>query len=191
MKKTKAREIIKKFLKNKDFSKQNKKINDFLFSFFELKNLNILAFYPTKTEPDIKNFLYNSKNNFFIPKIINYDKKIIKYGHLNTKLVKNKFNIYEPKTTVNIENLKINFALIPCLGYNEKGFRLGHGQGFFDKFFLNKKIFKIGICFDFQKIDFKQDPWDIKFELIITDKGVCYGNKRSFLSKINSYSRSK
>lgn len=96
---------------------------------------------------------------------------------LSTPLIRNRFNIYEPKhnyaSVINITMLDI--ILIPLVAFDEHGFRLGMGGGFYDKtlFYLNTKPNNIciGLGYDFQKIPtqiFPSSKQDIKLSKIIT-----------------------
>lgn len=50
-------------------------------------------------------------------------------------------------------------ALVPGIAFDVAGRRLGRGRGYYDRFFAtNPNIYKIGVCFDFQKV--KEVPVD-------------------------------
>jgi len=51
----------------------------------------------------------------------------------DTKLVVNKWQILEPATSDAIEIEEIDAVLVPLLCFDEKGFRVGYGMGFYDK----------------------------------------------------------
>ena len=53
------------------------------------------------------------------------------------------------------------------------GNRIGYGKGFYDKFLIGFKKFKIGICYDFQLVkSFSKSNQDIPIDAIITEKNV-------------------
>ena len=52
----------------------------------------------------------------------------------DTKLVKNKWNILEPAESESVEIERIDVCLVPLLCFDERGFRVGYGKGFYDKF---------------------------------------------------------
>jgi len=98
--------------------------------------------------------------------------------HLYTqqsKLIKNKFNIPEPipneKTIILPHDLDL--VVVPVIGFDEKCNRMGSGKGFYDRTFNFKKPhqppFLIGIAYDFQKMNFDLNPWDIPMDMIITE----------------------
>jgi 5-formyltetrahydrofolate cyclo-ligase len=68
--------------------------------------------------------------------------------------------------------------LVPLLAFDENKYRLGYGNGFYDRY-LNKykkqfkNILTVGVAFSFQrhhKLPINQN--DFKLNFIITDKGV-------------------
>lgn len=64
---------------------------------------------------------------------------------------------------------EIEVGVIPGISFDEKGNRLGRGKGYYDRF-LKKvpTLFKIGICFDFQKTDtVSTEETDIRMDCII------------------------
>ena len=64
---------------------------------------------------------------------------------------------------------EIEVGVIPGMSFDERGNRLGRGKGYYDRF-LKKvpTLFKIGICFDFQKTDtIPTEETDIRMDCII------------------------
>ncbi|MEJ7700831.1 MAG: 5-formyltetrahydrofolate cyclo-ligase [Pyrinomonadaceae bacterium] len=51
-----------------------------------------------------------------------------------TEIVKNAWEIFEPTNNESIETEKIDVVLIPLLCFDARGFRVGYGKGFYDKF---------------------------------------------------------
>ena len=67
---------------------------------------------------------------------------------------------------------------VPCLAFDNFGYRLGYGGGYYDRTlsFLQKnkkKFISIGYAFDDQKV-FKlpKDKFDIKLDYVITEKKI-------------------
>jgi 5-formyltetrahydrofolate cyclo-ligase len=65
----------------------------------------------------------------------------------NTKTKQTKYNIAEPIEPIWIENNNIDLVITPLLAFDLKGYRVGYGKGFYDRFFasLHKDVKKIGI----------------------------------------------
>lgn len=73
----------------------------------------------------------------------------------------------------------VDLIVTPGVIFDKKGYRIGYGAGFYDKFFstLTKKVPKIAIAFSLQQaIDVPKDEYDIPVDKLITEKGITYFN---------------
>ena len=120
----------------------------------------------------LNKYLIEKNINICLPKINSQSKEInfFKFS-TGTKLIKNKYNILEPKVTNEIIFPKL--VLVPLLAFNESGFRLGYGGGFYDKYFSSqeeKDITKVGLGFSFQKTNqIPIESHDQKLDWILTE----------------------
>lgn len=74
----------------------------------------------------------------------------------------------------------VDLVLSPGLLFDDQGYRLGYGGGFYDKFF-EKNVHKtsLGIGYNFQRIDkIPHAANDIPLDGFISEKGVEYFNHR-------------
>ena len=120
----------------------------------------------------LNKYLIEKKINICLPKINSQTKEInfFKFS-TETTLIKNKYNILEPEVTNEIIFPKL--VLVPLLAFNESGFRLGYGGGFYDKYFSSqeeKDIIKVGLGFSFQKANqIPIESHDQKLDWILTE----------------------
>ena len=66
-------------------------------------------------------------------------------------------------------------ALVPMNGWDEAGYRLGYGAGFFDRTLasLPKKPVVIGVSYELARIrTIHPQPWDIPMDWVVTERGV-------------------
>jgi len=181
MTKIKYRKLIRKkrsILENKN--KLDKIIqNNFLelFSVSEEQNytLYLSTQYEVSTDRILKT-LNQYKKNIFLPKLVKDKLKFNAYD-CKTNLRKNKFNIREIDNHDYIDIKNINTFVIPCLGVDVNGFRLGYGGGFYDKALSsiknNKKVNFIGLAYDYQVLDESfGESHDIKYDLVITENKI-------------------
>jgi 5-formyltetrahydrofolate cyclo-ligase len=90
-------------------------------------------------------------------------------------LVQSTFNVPEPighEIPVRPENIQA--VVVPMLGFDSEGNRLGYGAGYYDRFlqrYPHPK--KIGIAFSCQQVEsIPADENDIIMDCIITEKGI-------------------
>ncbi|HEY7226736.1 MAG TPA: 5-formyltetrahydrofolate cyclo-ligase [Nitrososphaeraceae archaeon] len=85
----------------------------------------------------------------------------------------NKFGIKEPKLkSLSVDVMDI--LIIPGIVFDNYGYRIGYGYGYYDKYMSNKKFSKcIGLAFDFQfiKTHIPIFSHDQKIDLLITESG--------------------
>ena len=94
--------------------------------------------------------------------------------------VKGKFDILSPDLERSriIPPEEINVVLVPCVGFDETGMRLGHGGGYYDRY-LPKciKAAKILVAFEAQKLDAVcAGENDVTMDFIVTESRVGDGS---------------
>jgi 5-formyltetrahydrofolate cyclo-ligase len=99
-----------------------------------------------------------------------------------TKLVSNRFGIPEPAVPARnlVRAQELDLILMPLVGFDDHGNRLGMGGGFYDRSleFLRhrtrwRKPQVLGIAYDFQRVNgLTPDTWDIPLQGVITDRAV-------------------
>jgi 5-formyltetrahydrofolate cyclo-ligase len=70
----------------------------------------------------------------------------------------------------------IDMVVVPGLGFNEKGYRIGRGMGFYDRFLAQNEFIGIscGLAFDQQIVagEFPILAHDIPLSMLVTDRGI-------------------
>jgi 5-formyltetrahydrofolate cyclo-ligase len=68
---------------------------------------------------------------------------------------------------------EIDFALVPGLGFDRRGGRLGYGGGFYDRLLAGLRAFRVAAAFSVQMIDaVPMAPHDQYVDLVVTESGL-------------------
>lgn len=68
---------------------------------------------------------------------------------------------------------KYDAVLVPLYGHSKNGYRLGHGGGWYDRYFAQSlPALKVGIGLEMGSIAFAIDPFDIPMDVLITESSV-------------------
>lgn len=181
--KTAIRNTLTKHRNNltpKGRNKLSQDISDHILSSSVFSSSNTIALYMSiHNEVDLSGLLKSLKT-IALPVIKNNNTMTFNHIESQDSLVKNKFGILEPKNKTVIEPDEIDLCLMPLVGFNRNGDRLGMGGGYYDRYFaLNqmheKPTILAGIAYDFQEDDTIQaEFWDIPLDMIFTNKEVIY-----------------
>lgn len=125
------------------------------------------------SEADTKNIiarLISLGKRVLLPRVEGEDMVPVEY-RAGDNLVKNSLGVQEPEGQAYAG--EIDVVIVPLLAVNARGYRLGYGGGYYDRFLKNSSAVKAGIGYDFQLTDeFKEDAWDEPLDILITEKGV-------------------
>lgn len=105
--------------------------------------------------------------------------------HLEARLVTNlerdchkgRFDILEPhpKKTMEIAKETIDCFVVPGVAFDLKGYRMGWGKGYFDRYLsdLRPNQIKIGLAYELQVCKALQtSPHDVKIDVLVTENRV-------------------
>ena len=120
-----------------------------------------------------------SGKNVVVPRVNkNNQTLILSELHRWTELEKGAYNILEPQK----ENLReiavdiIDLILVPGVGFDCSGHRLGHGKGYYDKVLKEAThAVHVGLAFECQLVErIPVEPHDVPVDIIVTEKRVIH-----------------
>ena len=121
-----------------------------------------------KTQLMIKSILLVNKKIISVP-VISGDKIIP--SRINSILDinnKHRFGVMEPSIIKKIRKDSIDIIIVPGIAFDKKGYRIGYGKGYYDRFLKNFKGNTIGIAFKEQVIDtIPHMPHDIPVQKLV------------------------
>lgn len=147
------------------------------------KAKNIAFYHAVRGEADPSSLaIFPNKDlkQFYLPILsINKEQGLV-FAPINaeTQYKNNPFSIPEPlfKKEELINATELDLVIMPLLGFDLLGNRLGMGGGYYDRCFSfknNRSIKKpilLGFAYDFQEVsNFEAEPWDIPLDLLATE----------------------
>ena len=172
-------------LSDKEIAKKTKQIEDNLFEFANFLEAKIVLLYINKkSEVASRNIIkrcldYNKIVILPAFNIKTYEIKLMKVDALDNDLITGPRGILEP----DINRCKIvpvdcvDLAIIPGVAFDEKGGRIGTGEGYYDRFVPKLSITtrKVAIALECQIIQqVPVESHDNHVDIIITDERIIY-----------------
>lgn len=176
-------------LSEKEIKEKSQQITAFFFQIIATNKLSIgHIFLPISHKKEINTFILleeiweNYPTITTLTSVIDWENNNLLHTEItkNSVLTTNRWGIKEPlidnKTTI-FDTKKIDWVIVPLLAFDTKGFRVGYGKGFYDKFLANcsPEILKIGVNF-FSPIDtiIDVDSFDIRLDCCILPDKIVY-----------------
>lgn len=92
-------------------------------------------------------------------------------------LVSNRYGIDEPATAP-VALQQIDLVIVPAVAFDRMGNRLGHGVGFYDRFFArcsneSASPYRVGVAHPFQVVELPApQPWDVPVQSVVSPTEV-------------------
>jgi len=140
----------------------------------------VMAYIPLPDELDVGPVFYSAWEQGKVvvtPKIIweRHELKPIVTHNLDEDLTASRHGLREPAGTQELALSEIDLVIVPALGFDRSGHRMGRGGGFYDRFLAQPKLRArtVGITFEQQVLDkLPVLSHDKAVEMIITEAGV-------------------
>lgn len=94
--------------------------------------------------------------------------------NLKTELVRHRYGMLEPNATCPIfPTEQLQLIVVPGIAFDCKGYRLGYGKGFYDRFLMKcPHAIAIGLAYQIQLVeDTFPQAWDMPVQHIFTETG--------------------
>lgn len=148
-----------------------------LLKLMDEKNLNVIYGYmPIRREVDIRPALeeiLRSKKTLLLPRVNGETMDFYRVRDFSDLEV-GSFGVLEPKLSCSLAEPD-GLVLVPGVGFDKSGARLGYGKGFYDKYFSSHKqnLYKIGIAYNIQIIEkIPTTPLDVLLDGVVCETGL-------------------
>jgi 5-formyltetrahydrofolate cyclo-ligase len=162
-------------------SQQRMKWDDLVLIQFQnlaLPDINVLFTYAAmemevNTDPIVDYLLFRNPGLQVAYPVCEFESYTMKAVAVtaDTPFIKNKYGTPEPESTEIITPDSIDMVIIPLLCFDKKGYRVGYGKGFYDKYLLHTRpdIIKIGLSY-YEPVDEITDrnEFDVPLNYCIT-----------------------
>ncbi len=140
----------------------------------QLQPAKITAYLPMAGEADPTAFFPQTDRPIFLPRGVNQTYEFVQWT-VEHRLELGPHGVLQlagdlPKMSIALAKGQIDLWIVPGLGFDVQGNRLGLGKGYYDQFLKDARGHKVGFCWDWQLVDpWRTDPWDQPMDYIVTE----------------------
>lgn len=168
----------RKELSESETAVKNFAITEKLLSLAKVQSAElILPFVSAKGEVGTREFIarcFDAGKTVAVPRCIDDSNMEFCVIHTFDDLEKGMYGIDEPKEyceVIKAENAENSVLIVPALCFDTKGYRLGYGKGYYDRFISRYSGFTVGVCYsEFITDDIPIDEYDRCVDIVITEK---------------------
>jgi 5-formyltetrahydrofolate cyclo-ligase len=143
-----------------------------------------IGFYlPHNAEFDVTPLLNQAlwmNRGCYLPVIPRRQAQPMRFGLVHDRhiMLANRYGIHEPQDLRPLRARQLDLLLVPLVGFDDAGYRLGMGGGYYDATLAYlgrrrhwKKPFLVGIGYECQRVaQLPRDPWDRPLDAVLTEK---------------------
>ena len=106
--------------------------------------------------------------------------RVMRFGRLrrDTPMRPNRYGIPEPVDRRSLRARQLDLLVMPLVGFDADGYRLGMGGGFYDATLAymqhrrhGRKPRLVGVAYECQRADaLPHDPWDMPLDAVLTER---------------------
>jgi 5-formyltetrahydrofolate cyclo-ligase len=139
----------------------------------------VLSYWPLPEEVDVSLLIQQyPQKQWYLPRIdITHDELIFHRYQPGDPLESHRFGMLEPLSTAPDlpPNCSSAFMILPALAYDQRGYRLGYGKSYYDRFLANrsfsKTLLRVGVSPEALVLaeNIPDDPWDVPVHQLFTE----------------------
>lgn len=164
-------------LSEKTHQQWSQAISDLLKQGFpKLQNMNIGIYWPFRGEYDPRStaqYFMQHGATLALPEVVSKDEPLcFREWSPDTPL---KMGAYGIPVPVEAKAVRVDAIIVPMVGFDQHGYRLGYGSGYFDRTLATyqPQPLTIGIAFEIQRLEnVYAQPHDIAMHYIVTESGI-------------------
>lgn len=157
----------------------SEKIRETVEHLREFVSSNTIASYvATKEEVQTEQIIRDALNQgkrVLVPKIISGNELLFSEIKDMADLDTGKFGLMEPKLHLirKVPLREAKLILVPVVAWDERGYRVGHGNAYFDSALSGITCLTVGLGFEAQRADrIPEERHDVPLKMIVTEKRI-------------------
>ena len=137
----------------------------------------VLAFASIRKEVRTRELMeaaWTAGKRVALPRVAD-DKLSLHWVDSDTELVEGAFSVPEPsREAKRVDATEVEFALVPALAVDPRGYRIGYGGGYYDELLPRlERASSCAVAYDFQLIaEVPELPFDVAVDVVVTDARV-------------------
>jgi 5-formyltetrahydrofolate cyclo-ligase len=106
--------------------------------------------------------------------------RVMRFARLgrHTRMTTNRFGIGEPVDARPLRARQLDLLLMPLVGFDHQGYRLGMGGGFYDAtlaYMQHRRSWRkprlVGLAYECQRVEqLPHEPWDMPLDAVLTER---------------------
>lgn len=144
-------------------------LQTFLNAFLKYDSFFIYKSFSTEARTDwIIDELLKAGKRIYLPRVEGENMVAVPYH--GEELIKGSFGVMEPAGQAYFGDIDV--TVVPLLVVNSRGFRIGYGGGFYDRFLRDKNTQKVGMGYGFQIEEFDEEAHDVALNKYLCERGI-------------------
>lgn len=144
-------------------------LETFLEAFSKYDSFFIYNSFSTEARTDlIIAELLKAGKKVFLPRV--EGKNMVAVPYFGGGLKKGAFGICEPEGQAVEKDADV--TVTPLLAVNSRGYRLGYGGGFYDRYLKGRATLKVGLGYGFQMEEFDEERQDVPLDKYLCERGI-------------------
>ena len=139
----------------------------------------VLTYVSVRDEVDTKNLINRALQDgkkVAVPRCIP-DTRLMEFYYINSldELEPGMFGVDEPvpEKSELVTDFSNSVCILPGICFDKKGFRLGYGKGYYDRFLCNYEHNTIGLCYSAcTRFNLVHGKYDRRADIVVTEKYV-------------------